>query len=179
MKIGVDIDECICYLAQPILDILNKNNNTTHTLDDITKYNIEECLNISDPEIIDAVDKAIVSKLKLIENAPVVVEWLSKYADIYFLTKRSYKHADITRELLYSLNTPNILFMEANKVKIINKLSIDYMIEDRAKYAYDIVMQTTCTVLLIDKPWNRHVEHTKIIRVYDWKDIMIYFLKVL
>ena len=179
LSIGVDIDESICHLAQDILDILNNKNNTNHTLSDITRYEFGKCISVSDSDINYAVKKAIYSNPKPVEHASDVINLLGSYGDIFFLTKRKHDERDVTIKLLkdIGIKTQYALFTECDKPAVINRLSIDYMIEDRAKHAEDIAFGTNCTTLLLDRPWNRHAAiHSRILRVFDWKDIMIYFL---
>jgi len=179
IRIGIDVDETICFIAQDILDILNLKNNTNHSLEEITEYRIEKCLNVSDEDIKFAVKTAIYNDPEFIEDAVTVINWLSASANIYFLTARPSEDSDITHKLLFDLGLiqPYYVFLNCDKVDIINKLEIDYMIEDRAKYAEDIIDNTSCIVLLLDKPWNRHAKsHDRLTRVYNWGDIILFFV---
>lgn len=181
MRIGIDIDETVFYIAQRVLDNFNHVFDTNYKLEEVKKRSIRKSFGF-DKEVSDRIVGSMVKRqdLKLIEGAYDTIRKIAVNNDIYFITKRRSLIDQETISLLDSkLRIPYMLYMkeDGDKHDIINEENIQIMIEDDADVAEEIEEKGNCTILLLDKPWNRMVKESfRMVRVYSWSDIDKYFM---
>ena len=73
-------------------------------------------------------------------------------------------------KLIYSSN--HYSGMEGvTKAEICSNEGIDFMIEDSPEYASQIANEGI-RVFLLNKPWNEGLDHEKVIRADNWKEVI-------
>lgn len=66
-----------------------------------------------------------------------------------------------------------LVFSTKEKYKEIVKYNIDIMIEDNVQNINEIIKNTDAKVFCFNTPYNVSCQHSNIIRVYTWYDILI------
>lgn len=180
-NIGVDIDDTIFHTAIEILTALGRFYNEVFSLERVSEYDIAKTLHIDNRIVQEAVDVVIDSSdMSIIKDADKVLQWLSEWYKVNFITFRKEEDKLVTIELLNKIGLSEYslyLCKNEKKSEIINALDIGVHVEDRGESVIEIYENTDAVCLLMDKPWNRWVrQNSRIIRVFDWKDVLWYFL---
>lgn len=116
--------------------------------------------------------------------AAEVISFLKKKHKIYIITAR--KNTDLPKtekrdmELITKMYLKNnnilydkLVFSTKEKYKEIVKYNIDIMIEDNVQNINEIIKNTDAKVFCFNTPYNVSCQHSNIIRVYTWYDILI------
>lgn len=116
--------------------------------------------------------------------AAEVISFLKNKHKIYIITAR--KNADLPKtekrnmELITKMYLENnnilydkLVFSTKGKYKEIVKYNIDIMIEDNVQNINEIIKNTDAKVFCFNAPYNVSCQHSNIIRVYTWYDILI------
>lgn len=195
-NIGIDIDCTVFDTDTPILEYIWSFCGKMYDRN-ILNGNLEESLPELDKGLIkDAVDLAVArTDLEIYKGAKEVIQWLSKYYSISFITYRPY-YSDIKREAvvippIHSTAKPTMTLLnrleipyeivwanrEDGKHDYIKRRDIKVFVEDDAKTIQDIVDKTDCVCLVYNQPWNKELEQSdQIIRVYNWNEIKNVFI---
>lgn len=185
MKIGVDIDDVLVSFYNPLMQLLNRKLGTNVGLDevydpqkfhDIFKKEKKEIISI----LKDLPNLGIYEDLKFIEGAELFVKDLLREHEVIFITSRAEDAEEVTRRFLnkhfsgfkFGLEFSSDAWKNKRKEKheICEENNINLMLEDE-KYSLKCAKKGI-RVLLLDKPWNREVEHKNILRVKNWGEIM-------
>ena len=163
-KIGFDIDGVLANTMQLFLDILLDVYAINHiTLNDITRYELDACLDI-DPEIISAANQAIIDgdyrgRLRPMAGASSVLRRLSRYGPVRLVTARPYPGPINAwmEEMLppdrYPVQITTTGGFE-NKVDVLKAEKITYFVEDRLETCF-LLQDHDITPILYTQPWNR------------------------
>lgn len=173
MIIGVDIDNVIADTEKSLRRMLLEERGIRLKREDISSYSLEGIAGIGREELSFILDRfnngGIFLDVEVIEGARETIARLKERHRIDLVTSRPEKVADLTREWL---GRNGILYDElhfASKTKL-NGIPYDLFLEDQDNFASELAEDGTF-VLLFDAPWNRHVEHVNIERVYSWQDV--------
>jgi len=146
---------------------------------DITKFNIEECTDLSYEEISELVHYLLTDppeySLDIMPGAEETLTELSKYTTVTFVTARPGIYRKSTKEKLCSVlpnvdkNKIHVLHISGTKKhEMLHKLKINYFVEDRRRNAR-ILNKKGIYTLLYDRPWNQSKETFH--RVKSWDEI--------
>lgn len=173
MIIGVDIDNVIADTEKELRRLLFERRGVRLTREDITSYSLENIAGITRDDLSDILgmfnDGDIFLNLEAIPGARETLEMLGKKHSIVLVTSRPQGVEGHTRRWLKRERIPfdGLLFATETKV---NGTPYELFIEDQDRFAVELAEDGTF-VLLFDAPWNRHVEHDNISRVYSWEDV--------
>jgi uncharacterized HAD superfamily protein len=184
MKIGIDIDEIIAEFVRGYLELYNKRYNKNLQFEEIFSYNLFEPLKISKEVSIELADEYYGSEnfdnIDLVKGAEEGVRKLKQEHELIFITARP-SHVkekteifikklfpDFSSKIVYSKN-----FWEEGLFKsdICKAHQCDILIEDDLKHALECA-EKSIRIILLDKPWNRGIEHKNIIRAKNWNEIL-------
>jgi 5'(3')-deoxyribonucleotidase len=174
-KIGFDIDGVVANTMQLFLDILFNVYGINHiTLDDITRYELEACLDV-DPQIITAINQSInegsyAGRLEPMEGAARVIARLSVYGPIRLVTARPYPGPMVpwVEEVFPTGSRPVQITATGgfdNKADVLKAENIDYFVEDRLETCF-LLQNHDITPILFVQPWNRRPHPFQ--EVADW-----------
>jgi len=183
-KIGFDIDGVLADTMQLFLDILREVHGINHiTLNDITRYELQACLDV-DPEIISAANQSIIDgdylgRLEPIDGAARVLQRLSAYGPIRLVTARPYPGP--IKPWVDELLPPDQYTVEItatggfdSKADILKTEKITYFVEDRLDTCF-LLQNYDITPVLFAQPWNRQphpfhevVNWTQLEGLIDW-----------
>jgi uncharacterized HAD superfamily protein len=185
MKVGVDIDDVVVDFMGGFLEFCNLKLNKSLCLDDWGSYFLYDVYGVSKQKELEIVEEFHNSdrfeKLGLIGGAKEGVGVLQKNHKLILITSRKPIFKEMTREFIkkhfgegcfeifHSINPDEVKDMKKSDI-CVNE-NVDLLIEDNQGYALEVAQQGI-TVLLLDKPWNKNVEHENIRRVEDWEGIV-------
>ncbi len=191
MHIWVDLDEVLANTVEQILKHHNyKIWSRKILLEDINDYCIWNIpgADITKEESIyffkDFFEKWDVCSVKPVNWAKEKLEFLrTKWFETTVITARREELREYTLKWLdkhYKWIFQDVYFADhftdnhKNKSDICKDCKIHYMIEDSFENSLDTANAGIKTFLL-ERPWNRHItyKHPNIIRVKDWKEIII------
>ena len=145
-------------------------------------YCFWECYPITKEEAFGFVQEFMdlhLGELELLEDARESLLEISKRHKIFFITSRNGSHKEKT-ELFLKKNFPEFVFElfhsgdwhggTKTKDAICRDLKITLLIEDSER-AVDYA-NSGINIILLDKTWNRGVNHARITRVSNWKEIL-------
>ena len=177
LNICVDIDGTItdpyCWL-----DYANKYFSKNVKIEDINVYDIEETMGITREAFAEFYSSC---GIEMHLNAPLrddkvknVLEQLSKNHNIYYVTAREDRMTETTRKWIKENKLPRTkLFMLGSHYKVdkARELNCDIFIEDRYENAVQLA-NAGINVLLIDCRYNRYNLPERIIRVFNWNEVL-------
>ena len=107
--------------------------------------------------------------LEVIEGARETLERLAERHRLVLVTSRPERVRPHTEKWLdkNKIRYDELHFSTKTKV---NGIPYELFLEDQDNFAYELAEDGTF-VLLFDAPWNRHVEHENISRVFSWSDV--------
>jgi uncharacterized HAD superfamily protein len=178
-ELGFDFDGVIADTAEAFIRLAcDRYSLCDITTEDITSFNVEECLNIS-PEIVqsiflDVLLDSIGTGLKPMDGSMEVLSDLTRQTKVTIITARPEPapvHAWLESMLPQDVCTRiHVIAMGAhdNKVQHIKNTGLTYFIDDRAE---------TCTQLdsegigaiVFNHPWNRRRHNLP--SVSNWQEI--------
>jgi uncharacterized HAD superfamily protein len=177
--IGFDIDGVVADTAGAFLRIARQDYNINSlSLEDITKFEVEDCLDI-ERQIIDTIftcllDEPLDSGLQPMAGAMDVLHKFAELAPLTFVTARPDKQP-IALWLQHFLE-PSVfddirliaMGEHDNKACYIKDMGLQYFVDDRLQTCLALVDEGI-TPLVFNQPWNRyeHSLHT----VDNWRAI--------
>ncbi|WP_251859866.1 hypothetical protein [Clostridium sp. Marseille-Q2269] len=176
LNICIDIDGTI---TDPYywLDISNKYFNKNVKPEDVTVYNIEEALKITEEEYMEFYEKhkfEIHTKEQLRPDAKAILNKLNKYNNIYFVTARDESLRVLTKLYLknHGINFNGLYVLGSHyKVDKAQELNCDIFIEDNPNNVLEL-SQAGFKVIIMDTYYNRYIkENDNIIRVDNWHEV--------
>ncbi|MBS4202882.1 5' nucleotidase, NT5C type [Lederbergia citrea] len=174
-RFGIDIDGTVTCPTS-LVPHINKAFQLDITLDDLTEYEITECLNIPKDSFykwfVEA-EPQIYSESPLAKGAkPVLSKWVDEH-ELYFISARSETLLDVTKTWFntFEINYHHIeLIGSHDKVGTAQKHNIDLFFEDKHDNAVDISEELNIPVILFDTPYNRKPSPKNVIRVHNWQE---------
>jgi uncharacterized protein len=185
-KIGIDIDDVIFPFMVNFLKFLNKKNNTSFILQEVTSYHlwetrIQKSKEESNRDALAFQSSPDFDEINLIDGAKEILEEISDKYEIHFVTSRPEEIKEKTNSFFkkyFPENRFNILHSgevyggKQSKSDICIAQGISILIEDNPDYALDCARKGI-RVFLIDKPWNKKYEkHENLTKVGGWNDIL-------
>ena len=184
MKIAIDVDEVIVEFVDRYLEFVAEKGLKKIRYEDVFSLNLWKVLEIKKELFIELLDKCdsvgYFDNVKFIKGAKESVNFLNKNHDIIFITSRSKKRVKKTRDFIFeefSILGDRVFFSGdvvgkgKNKDEICKDLDIGLIIEDSGVDSLGYA-KNGLKVLLLDKPWNRSVEHENVYRCGDWGEIL-------
>jgi uncharacterized HAD superfamily protein len=185
MKIACDIDEVVVEWVRGYFEFVRKRGVKRVDYEDIFCFDLCEVLGIDKKWSYDLADEFYLTEefenIDLVEGAVRGVRKLSDEHDFYFITARPKSVFKKTRDFVFGnfgvmghrVISSGDVFLEQGwtKDKICREMGVDLIIEDNEKYSL-VYAKNGLRVLLLDKPWNRGVEHENIFRCMNWDDIL-------
>ncbi|HLD80366.1 MAG TPA: hypothetical protein VJA18_07460 [Candidatus Nanoarchaeia archaeon] len=186
MKIGIDIDQVLAKQLEKLVPFYHLKTGKLILAEKFHTYywpgvwgiTLEEGIQIDQ----EFKQSAYFDSIEPVENAVEAVNHLGKGNQLFVITARPVffkekteqwlkKHLqEIPFELIHSGDF-HIANKTKNKGEICEELSIDVMIEDQDEYALQCA-EKGVKVILLNKPWNMKAEHSNIIRVNNWIEVL-------
>lgn len=175
MKLGsisIDLDDTLNILLEPWLNVYNAKYNDDLKVSDIKEWNVSKYIKCSEKEMYDIIrSKGFFRNLKVKTFAQEVVEFLSKYFDLYivtaFLPEVIIDKIEWVKEYFPCIPEENIIFCNVKHL-----IMTDFMIDDGVHNLIDF----KGIPLLMDSPQNKSCH--KYTRYYNWLEIYNYFYQV-
>ena len=181
MLLGSDLD-CVVIDIWPILE---KRFKELYDIDvpyeEVRTYKIEKCTPLTSKQVWTVINE-VLSRTDL-PVYPDALFYLKKYikdSKVLFITSRKQRFNNETFLNLaqhFEIGQFQTFFEGIfSKADFINRLKIDYFVEDRIKHIVSIAENCPdCTVIVMDRPWNRFLninDYNGMLRVKSWKEIM-------
>lgn len=102
--------------------------------------------------------------------------------ELLFITHRwvrdNYDIHQVTCDWLRShgLSDPLVHFTQQKKSALVRKLNIELFVDDRHENCEDVATQTSATVFMPHRPYNRTFNHPKVQRVHELDEIFLYLV---
>lgn len=178
-SVAFDIDGVVADTMSLFLDIARQDFNLGGIrYEDITSYNLVDCLDV-DPELIDGIVTRILdgkysATLNPIAGAPEVLSQIGmRYGPLIFITARPY--LGTIREWMdqtLHLDPKAIDVIAAGsheaKVGILKKRNISYFVEDRLQTCF-VLQNAGVQPILYKQPWNRQAH--PFVEVSSWNEL--------
>jgi uncharacterized HAD superfamily protein len=185
MKIAIDIDEVVVEWVRGYFEFVRKRGVKKVDYEDIFCFDLCRVLGIDKKWSYDLADEFYLTKefenISLVDGAKEGVGFLDRKHDIYFITARPRHVFKKTRGFVFSnfgvlghkvISSGDVFLGQGmTKDEICKRYGFDFIIEDNERYSLRYAKEGV-KVLLLDKPWNRGVEHENICRCMDWGDIL-------
>lgn len=173
MIIVTDFDNCINNLINKTLELYNLRTGKNIQLDNITCYELADCLPLEDANGIKALfkEEELWKTLAPIPGSRAVLKQLIKKGhNVYIATATDVVNFKWKCEWL---STFYPFISTDNVIRIIDKsmLKCDVLIEDNL----DNLIGNCCERICIDYPWNRSSSKDyayDIYRAYEWDDVL-------
>jgi uncharacterized HAD superfamily protein len=180
IKIASDIDDCVVNLFLDFRNFCKENYgmNILPNKDYIQFWNLFE----SKERAIEIMNKYQSS------NRAYNLEFHFGFKDVFKLLKEKYNFDFFITARTFDDRKKTLKFFKKNisnfnlkiyysqdsfdkkKSTICKDLGISKIIEDSPVTSFDCA-ENNLEVLLLDRPWNQGIQHEKIIRVKDWREI--------
>lgn len=174
-RFGIDIDGTVTCPTS-LIPYINEAFHMNISLDDITEYEITDCLDIPKNDFYNwfiQSEPAIYAESPLAEGAAdTLSRWHGKH-ELYFISARAQHLLDVTEKWFkdHLIHYQHIeLIGSHNKVGTAEKYDIDLFFEDKHDNAVAIHEQLGIPVILFDTPYNRKPAPDGVIRVYSWQE---------
>lgn len=174
-RFGIDIDGTVTCPTS-LVPHINKAFQLDITLDDLTVYELTECLNIPKETFYEwfiTAEPEIYAQSPLAVGAKTVLSKWNDEHELYFISARADKLRDVTETWFntHEINYDHIeLIGSHDKVSTAKRHEIDLFFEDKHDNAVDISEQLNIPVILFDTPYNRKPAPDSVIRVYNWQE---------
>lgn len=175
LRFGIDIDGTVTCPTS-LIPHINEGFQLNITLDDLTEYEITNCLPIPEDTFyqwfIKNEPKMYTESFPADGVQPVLTQWFKQH-ELYFISARSAHLMDVTKAWFekYEINYHHIeLVGSHNKIAAAKKFEIDLFFEDKHDNAVNISEELNIPVILFDTPYNRKPIPKNVIRVQNWKE---------
>lgn len=174
-KFGIDIDGTVTCPTS-LVPFINESFNLNITLDDLTEYELNKCLDIPEEALYQwfmKTEPKIYAQSPIANGAQQVLKkWVNEH-ELYFISARRDALLDVTEEWFHrhELNYHHIeLIGTHDKVSTAKKHSVDLFFEDKHDNAVAISEELSIPVILFDTPYNRKPSPKEVIRVHSWQE---------
>lgn len=178
-EIGFDLDGVIADTAEAFIRLACEEHAfCSFTLEDITTFQVEDCLNIPVPvveTIFDAILRdSLTTGLQPMEGAVEVITAMAAAAPVTIITARSlHQPVQDWLEHFFAANTCTNIRLVAmgrhdDKARYIHEHQLRYFIDDRVETCLQLA-DAAITPLVFSQPWNqgRHALQS----VGSWQEI--------
>jgi len=179
LSIGFDVDNTIAKMSKAFLLFHNGAYGTDIKFEDLKSHSLSKDIDITFEEELKRFEEFFASKyareIEPVQGAQEAVKKLAKDHKLYVITSRPEDLKEQTQEWVdrfFKDLFQKIFFTykDYTKAEVCVKEKLDLMIDDHPLYCQECA-EAGITVLIPDRPWNKHVRHEKIIRVDEWKNI--------
>jgi len=190
MKIGIDIDNVVADLSKGFCDFYNLSNDKCINLEDFEGYYLTSVLPIKKEEEYPLWktyhDSDHFDNMGLLENAKEIIDLLKKENELVFITARHPEWKEKTVQFIrkhFPEDNFEIVFSGdiyqtgKGKGEICSEKGINLIIEDHHEKSKEYASQGI-RVILIEQPWNKSVEHERIIKVSNWNQVLEIIKKI-
>ncbi len=181
MKLGIDVDNVVVDLHKGFFDFYNSNFSPPMNFNAFEDYYLRTFLELTKEEELalwnEYHDSAFFDKVPFIEGARDAIEFLRRENELFFITARHSSWKEKTNRFFRdNFGEVNIIFSGdvyggQSKDVICSNLGVNILIEDHKEHSKEYA-EKGIKILLLDKPWNKGVEHENITRVYTWQEIL-------
>lgn len=187
MRIGIDIDEVVVRLIDGFFKFHKFKFGEDFFSEDVSDYyfGISKMMGLERDAFLNYIDEFYFSdffdEIEMVDFAKEVIDKLSEEHELFFITSRNTSWQEKTYSFFkknFPLKSFEVIFsgdvyenQNKSKEEICREKGIKVIVEDSAEHSPDYA-DKGLKVLLLDKPWNRDVEHENITRVRDWNDIL-------
>lgn len=177
--IGFDIDGVVADTAGAFIRIASERYGFAPiSLDAITEFKVENCLNI-DPTIIQEIfllliEDPIGADLRPIPDAVQVLWDFSRVAPLTFVTARPCMEpiakwlSSVLGKDVFDEATLVIAGEHDRKIQYIKELGLKYFVDDRAETCV-LLAKEDIIPLVFEQPWNRGKHQLSV--VHNWREI--------
>jgi len=174
MNIGIDLDGTILKTDEFVLNDLNQYYGSKYKQEDIYCPHIEKAL-CMDREVVKMFVKTTLNLthlIKPIDGIPYYFNKISSANDVSIISRRDPDLYGITKMALdkLGLNDYLLYLTLGKKSDIINAKDIKVMVEDSNEEIDEIIKNSDCQAILIDRPWNRDYTDNHRIPVRTWEE---------
>lgn len=185
LKIAIDIDEILADTLRAIIIYDNNKYRLNHKWEDFHTYRFWEVWGCTKEESVLRVSDFFGSEdaknILPISGSIEGIETLSKKYYLHSVTGRPEKYRILTNEFIEKYHKDKFLSISytahyyeekpIKKYEVCKRLNAKIIIEDDLEHAIDCA-DNGIIAMLLDRPWNRGVEHENIIRVNSWDEIV-------
>ncbi len=187
MKIGVDLDEVLGHFLPALIDWHNDTYETSWAIGQFYTYHFWEIwggtVEESIQKVYDFHKTPYFKNIRPVKGSKESLASLKKDHELFIITSRQNDIKQETEEwveqhfpgMFSEIHFTNNFSQSGagrTKKEIADKLDIDIMIEDSAKYALECLSPGR-KIFLIDYPWNKNEKLPEgIIRVNSWEEIL-------
>lgn len=172
MIITIDFDETLFPTLQKVMEIYNRQYNDTLSLEQITTYNLYECLDssVADTLLDLFVKKEVYDNLQPYKGAVKAIKSLiDRGHEIYIATATDIRNLEWKEQLLqrYFPFIPKNNLIRIHQKKL---LKTDILIEDNLNHLMESFADRVC----FNHPWNQNDIKDYVYgirRMYSWSDI--------
>jgi len=178
MKICQDMDGVIFNLMEEYCEQYNKKYDSDKTMKDVNNWAFYEDWGMTEEECFEIFDVIDQRRLKLIDPMiPRYLKLMMEDNELDIVTLKPLEMEPVIKEALainriFEGEHYNNLIVKHYGVSDI-KITLDYKlyIDDNPKLAASFPRDDKW-LLLYDSPWNRNVNEDRVVRVYNWADIL-------
>mgnify|MGYP000159184464 CR=1 FL=1 len=187
MKIAIDIDEVLAEQLESVIEFYKQETGIFISKDKFLSYKWWEVWDISKEEAISVDERFkesdMFDNLKVVEGSINIMKKLSKNNNLIIITARpsffenktlswlNRNYGDIFDNIYHSSDFHIENNNQKSKVDFCKDLGVKVIIEDNLEYSLNCA-EKGFDVILLDKPWNKGVEHENIVRCFNWSEIL-------
>lgn len=172
MIIGVDMDDVLVEYVKSFLEFYNERNKTNLSFEGFTNIGHSVDKNNS------FFRSNFFKEMEICRKAVETIKKLAEKHSLFIVTSRQIEWKDATEKFVKE-NFPGCfcgIFFAGDihgdgKKKTDIYEGMDMIIEDNRGHALECA-KSGIKVFLLDKPWNKDIEHTNITRIKGWDEIM-------
>lgn len=178
-EIGFDFDGVIADTAGTFIRLAcEKYNHCTFSQQDITNFELENCINIPQDDIQaifnDILQDSIVTGLQPIDGAVETLSQMTEHAHVTIITARPIQQPvfDWLDHFFPAKAVKNIRVVATgdhnDKLRHIHQHGIQYFIDDRAETCMQLAIEGI-TPFVFSQPWNKGRHNLQ--SVADWQEV--------
>ncbi|MFJ7679323.1 hypothetical protein ACQKL6_15975 [Peribacillus sp. NPDC097197] len=174
-RFGIDIDGTITR-PDTLVPYLNKAFQLNLAYEDINEYDLFPYVNVPKEDFTKwfiETEPTIYSESLMAEGAKDILEDWMKHADLYFISARSDRLLDVTKDW-FTKNQVQYSHLELvgshDKVATAKKYAVDLFLEDKYDNAVAISEECNIPVLLFNTPYNQGPVPERVFRVDNWME---------
>ena len=179
LEIGFDFDGVIADTAQAFIRIAcEKYNFCSYTIDDITNFELENCIPIPrdlvDKIFLEILTDSLATGLQPMPGAVRVLGELSANAPVTVITARPLEKPVVDWfDRFFPASTRDAINLVAmgdhnDKLRYIREHKLKYFVDDRAETC-NMLAEADITPLVYSHPWNRN--RHQLATVENWQEI--------
>jgi uncharacterized HAD superfamily protein len=186
-KLGVDLDDVLLDFNANLCLYHNRMFGTNLSLEDISDWDLSKIWGCPGTEavqrVFDFYESGEHKAAQPILGSQKGIRSLLDVYEIHLITSRPEFIEDMTKVWLHNY-FPDVFagihftnhfhgedHKKRTKLEVCNELGIDIFIEDALIHALPLA-EAGKKVVLFDRPWNRDVSHTNMMRATSWEEVI-------